>query len=313
MMFVKNRASMLAAVSMACLSLAACGQGGAEGESKAKSNPLENIMGAAQGVDTSAKFNAYVEGYNTLISTFGVAHQYDRYQKLNIPGASASADLSFPANISLFERAFAKLKEGRAATGDKSTEAADAAAEKLIASGDALIAKSKELEPYYASKAYRDDNLAKGKAAHAELVAAYDGLLAGLKELDAALSALSRAENAKRIADLREAGEDNAANLIDAASQAELLVDKALDGKTAEADALLPALEAAIAKARESQAKMDAGDINKMHYTLTLTALTDVVGDFRNLKQSPSDSNKEALQRAYNESVTAMNRANFPG
>lgn len=293
-----------------CL-LAACGQGKGEGETKG--NPLENIVNAAQGVDTSEKYNAYVEGYNELIGTFGVAFQYDRYQKLNIPAASASADLNFPANVTLFERAIGKLKEGRAAKGDQSTEAADAAADKLIASGDALIAKRKELEPYYASKAYRDDNLAKGKAAHADLIAAYDGLLAGIDRLDAALTEQARAETAQRIADLRKAGEDNAANLVDASSQAELLVDKALDGKIADADSLLPALEAAIAKARETAAKMDAGDINKMHYDMTLTALTDLVGNFRNLKQSPNDSNKQAVLNAYNESVTAMNSAQIPG
>lgn len=242
-----------------------------------------------------------------------MAFQYERYQRLNIPAASATADLNFPSNVALFERAIGKIKEGRAINGGKGTEAADAAADKVIAAGDALIAKWKELEPYYQSKAYREDALAKGKAAHAELIAAYDGLVAGVDELDTVLTEQGRAMNAQRIADLRKSGNDNAANLIDAAAQAEMLVSHALTDKITEADAGLANLEAAIAKARTTQEAMSDGDINKSHYDMTLDALTDIVGAFRNLKQSPSEANQQAVLRAYNESVTAMNRADIPG
>lgn len=305
----KTRTSLLAAACVSVLALGACGQNeGATSNGSATSNSAS----ATQSPKTMEKYNAYTDGYNELIGTFGAAYQYDRYLRLNIPSASATADLNFPSNVSLFERAIGKIKEGRAINGGNATEAADAAADKLIASGDALIAKWKDLEPYYQSKAYRDDALAKGKAAHEELVAAYVGLLDGINQLDTVLTEQGRAQNAQRIADLRKSGEDNAANLIDASAQAEVLVSHALADEIPEADAGLANLEAAIAKARETQAAMSDGDINKSHYDMTLDALTDVVGAFRNLKQSPGDSNKDAVLRAYNESVTAMNRADLP-
>lgn len=311
MIFItKTRAGLLAAACASALALSACGQNDGAANSSATGSAAASA--AAQSPKALEKYGAYSEGYNDLIGTFGAAYQYDRYQRLNIPAAAASADLNFPANVTLFERAIAKFKEGRAINGGNATTAADAAADKIIASGEALIAQWKELEPYYQSKAYRDDALAKGKAAHTEVVAAYEGLLGGIDELDTVLTEQGRAQNAQRIADLRKSGEDNAANLIDASAQAEILVSHALADKIPEADAGLANLEAAIAKARETQAKMSDGDINKSHYDMTLDALTDVVGAFRNLKQSPGDSNKEAVLRAYNESVTAMNRADLP-
>ena len=311
MIFVnKTRAGLLAAACASALALSACGQN--DGASNTGTSGSSASASAAPSQQAIEKYNAYTDGYNELIGTFGAAYQYDRYQRLNIPAAAASADLNFPANVTLFERAIGKIKQGRAVNGGNGAAAADAAADKVIASGEALIAKWKELEPYYQSKAYRDDALAKGKAAHTEIVAAYEGLLAGIDELDTVLTEQARAQNAQRIADLRKSGEDNAANLIDASAQAEILVSHALADKLPEADAGLANLEAAIAKARETQGKMSDGDINKSHYDMTLDALTDVVGAFRNLKQSPSDSNKEAVLRAYNESVTAMNRADLP-
>ena len=304
-----TRSAIIAAACSALLAVAACGkseQPAANGES------TEVATAVAESPDAQQKYGSYAEGFNELIGTFGVAYQYETYQKQNIASAQPSATINFPANITLLERGLAKIKEGRALNGGNSAAAADAAADKLIQNGEALVAKVKELAPYYETRGYREDALAKGKAAHADLVAAYEGTLAAIDELDTILTEQNRARNAKNIADLRKAGEDNAANLVEASSEAELLVSHALAGKIAEADAVLPKLEAALTKLRDSHAKMSDSDMSKMHYSMTTDALTSLVGSYRDFKQSPSDSNKDALLRNYNQSVEASNRVELP-
>lgn len=292
--------------------LAACGQGD-KAPADARGGDANTAAAAAPSAKAAEKYSAYSEGFNELIGTFGVAYQYDRYQKQNVDTAGASATINFPSNVTLLERALGKIKEGRALNGGNETAAADAAADKIIQHGDALLAQWKELAPYYETRAYRDDALAKGKGAHAALVAAFEGTLAGIDELDTVLTEQSRQHNVKRIADLRKAGEDNAANLLEATHQAEMLVSKALEDDIAGADALLPKVDEAVAKLRGSQAKMDDGNIEKAYYSMASDALTTLIGNYRDLKQSPDDRKKEAGLNAYNEAITNLNRISMPG
>ncbi|MGI4818026.1 MAG: hypothetical protein ACRYFE_05850 [Janthinobacterium lividum] len=53
--------------------------------------------------------------------------------------------------------------------------------------------------------------------------------------------------------------------------------------------------------------------MNKSWYTSIVTNLTSLIGQYRDTKQSPSDSNQEALINNYNQVVNDMNRIQMPG
>lgn len=303
-----NRGIALAAVCAAALSAAACGQS----DGKA-SNPLENVAAAAGNQSADEKFGAYTEAFNKLIDdTWGVSTNFDRYQKLNIPNASADGSLSFPENISTLEGALEKLKEGRAARAGSVGAAADAAADKVIAQGDALLAQWKALDPYYESRAYREDGLAKGKAAHPALMAAYQGVLAGIDELDAALTQYLRARDAERIETYRKGGHTDAANVVNAMQIADHFSSAVIEKNIAEADRLLPSLEAAMAELRKSEQSMQSGADNKTEFSLISGYLTSMVGAWRDYKQQPDDSDRERVVDQYNSAVQQMNDIEFP-
>lgn len=306
---MKRGGVALVVVCAAALSVAACGQS----DGKKGGNPLENAAAAVGGQSTEEKFGAYTEAFNKLIDdNWGVSENFDRYQKMDVPNASASDSLSFPENISTLEGALEKLKEGRALRGGSAGAAADAAADKVIANGDALLAQWKALDPYYESRGYRDDNLAKGKAAHAALMTAYQNTLAGIDELDVALTQYLRARDAKRIEDYRKAGHNEAANLVSAMQLADHFSSAVIEKNIAEADRLLPQLEAAMAELRKSEAALAADDGNRTEYKLISDYLTGMVGAWRDYKQDPDDSDRERVVDQYNRAVGQMNDVEFP-
>lgn len=308
-MSIRSKTAMVSACAAALL-LAACGNSGEAPAAGEQASASANVEATAE---VGEKFSNYATGFNELISTFGVAYQYDRYQTMNVDSAQPTATLNFPSQSSVLERALTSLKAGRAVNAGNQVASADAAADKLIQNLEGLLAKYKELGPYYETRAYRDDALAKGKAADAEMKSLFEATLKSIDELDVVLTEQDRAQSAQRIEALRKAGEDNAANLLQATSRAELLVSKAGQGDFAAGDTLVTQLEADLAKLRESSAKMDDGDMNKSWYTSIVTNLTSLIGQYRDTKQSPSDSNQEALINNYNQVVNDMNRIQMPG
>ena len=306
-----RRGAVLAAVCMTALTLAACGQS----ENKTTGNPLENAVASVSGQAEAEneKFNAYTDAFNTLIDdNWGVASNLEKYTKQNIPTANASSNIHFFENASSLERALTKLKEGRALKGGSASTAADAAADKVIASGEKLLAQWKELTPYYETRAYREDGLAKGKAAHDSLVANYNTTIAAINELDAALTTYLRARSDKRIADFRKAGHEDAANVTEAMQIADYFSSAVIEENIAEADRLLPQLDAALTKLRASEAAMPADNSNKTEFDLINGYLSSMIGAWRDYKQSPDDRHRENVVDQYNRAIDQMDDIEFP-
>lgn len=304
-----RRGAALAAVCMSALTLAACGQS----DGKPSGNPLENVVAAASGEAEGEKFNAYTEAFNALIDdNWGVASNLEKYSNLNIPTASASGNIHFFENASTLERALTKLKEGRALKGGSASSAADAAADKVIASGEKLLAQWKELTPYYETRAYREDSLAKGKAAHESLMANYNATVSAIDELDTALTTYLRARSDKRIADFRKAGHEDAANVTEAMQIADYFSSAVIEENTAEADRLLPQLEAALTKLRASEAAMPADNSNKTEFDLINGYLGSMIGAWRDYKQTPDDRHRENVVDQYNRAIGQMDDIEFP-
>lgn len=308
-MISRRSAGAATLVLAAALSLAACGdsKGGAENSAP------KSVAQAAGNEATQEKMSTYIDAFNALIHDhWGVSKKFEEYQKMNIPGASASANLYFPENISHLERAIAKLKEGRALNGGNQGKKADEAADKLIPQLEALLAQWQALDPYFESRAYRDDSLAKAKEAHPALMQAYQGSVAGIEELDVALSEYQRASNAAKLEVMRKGGHTAEASLLDAMQKADLFTNAVMEDNKAEADAQLPAMEAAIAALREEQAKLPADNSNKSYLSSIADNLTGMVGAYRDLKQSNSDSYRERVVDRYNSAIGNMNRVELP-
>lgn len=302
-----SRTAVLALAASLTLGVAACGNPGE------KDGKTPSVAAASGSEAVQEKFSHYTDGFNDLIDdNWGVSKQFASYRELNIPGASSSGSIYFPENISNLERALAKIKEGRALSGGGKSARADAAADKVLAQGALLLTQWQALEPYYETRAYRDDNLAKGKAAHPALVSAYEGTIAAIGELDAALTEYLRARDAARVEAYRKGGHTDAANVMQAMQLADHFSTAVIDKNIAEADRLMPQLEAALVELRKSETAMASGAENKVEFDLISGYLGRMVGAWRDYKQNGNDSERERIVDQYNDAVEQMNDIEFP-
>ena len=300
----------MAMVCAMTMGLAACGQGDAKGGADGKP---QSVSAAAGSELTQQKLGLYTEGFNKLIDdSWGVPANFGNYQKLDLPNASPTSSISFPENITTLETAIEKLKEGKAFAGGNQSRRADAAVEKLIPQLEALLAQWKTLDPYYESRAYREDGLAKGKAAHAALMTAYQGAIAGIGELDAALTEYQRATNAAKMEALTKAGHTAEASLIDAMQKADHFTTAVIEDNAAEADRLLPEFVAAAAKLRTAEAGLPADNENKSEFGSIAGYVDSMIGSWRDYKQSKSDYERESIVDDYNRAVERMNDVEMP-
>lgn len=308
---MKSRTAVgaMALVCAVTMGLAACGQG----DGKNKDGRPQSVAAAAGDEANQEKLNAYTDAFNDLIDEhWGVPHYFSEYQERDIPNAATSSSIYFPENISHLERALAKLKQGKALSGGALSRRADAAVEKLIPQLEALLTQWRALDPYYESRAYREDGLAKGKAAHAALMTAYQGSVAAIGELDAALTEYQRARNAARMAALVKGGHTAEANLIDAMQKADHFTTAVIEENTAEADRLLPEFEAAATRLRETEAGLAAGADNKTEFSLISGYLNSMIGAWRDYKQDKSTSRLESIVDNYNRAIEQMNDVEMP-
>nr|WP_314438286.1 DUF3829 domain-containing protein [uncultured Brevundimonas sp.] len=306
----RTAVSAMALVCAMTMGLAACGQGDAK--NGADGRP-QSVSAAAGTETTQQKLSHYTEAFNKLIDEhWGVPENFDKYQKLNIPNANPTSSIYFPENITTLETAIAKLKEGKALSGGAQSQRADAAVDKLIPQLEALLAQWKTLNPYYESRAYREDNLAQGKAAHAALMTAYEGAAAGIGELDAALTEYQRASNAAKMAALIKSGHAAEASLIDAMQKADHFTTAVIEDNATEADRLLPEFVAAAAKLRTAEAGLAADNDNKSEFGSIAGYLDSMIGSWRDYKQSKSDYERESIVDDYNRAIGEMNDVEMP-
>ena len=308
-MISRTSASIATVALAAVLGLSACGDNKGNGE-----NPAPRSVARTTGDEaTQQKMNLYVEAYNALIDDpWGVPKYFVEYQNLNIPGASASSPIHFPENISHLERAIEKLKEGRALNGGNQGKRSDEAVDQMIPQLEALLTQWRTLDPYFESRAYRDDNLATAKAAHAGLMQAYQGSVAGIERLSDALSEYQRATNAAKMQAMLQAGHTAEASALDAMQKADLFTNAVMDNNAADADRQLPAMEAAIAKLREEQAKLPSDNSNKSNLGSIADSLSGMVGAYRDFKQTNADGYREQVVDRYNSAIGNMNRVEMP-
>ena len=307
--------------------LAACEKNAAEtsaaaNEAVALAEPAAGSVAAkadaAEAADeqTSFKLNGYTEAYNKLIGTFGLPETYESYVKNNIPKQTAKSSISITDGW--IEDALNLFKQARALpTGGP--EALEQSADKLITALDKLVVQLKALTIYYESKAYKDDNLARGKSEDASLRASFEASTAAMTAFNGALGQEQKKRGVETLARLKASGDLLGYNSKVALGRGEELInlfqnerDMKNAAKYVEGDALVAELEktlveqralyaAAKDKAKDKEAQPEYG-----HESMA-SSLVSLVGAYRSLKQSRQARDYDEMIKEYNRAVENAN------
>lgn len=185
----------LALVLAVIVSAPLAGCGGAHG--------TETPSSAAQRGDAQAiarKYDAYSEGYTELIDIiFGLKQAYAHYRALGIAKADPDRDLYFNAADTSVRHAIESLRTGRTIPVDDAA-AADRAADALLPTLERIQHRYDTLVPYYATKAYRQDRLARGRAEDAALLSDYETALKDMDRLGRELESYRRTSRSRAVA-----------------------------------------------------------------------------------------------------------------
>ena len=283
----------------------------AAGSAAAKAESAE-----AADEQTGLKLNGYTEAYNKLIGTFGLPETYESYLKANIAKQTAKSSISFTDGW--IEDALNMFKKARAlpSTGPQALEQS---ADTLIAALDKLLVQLKALDVYYKSKAYKGDNLARGKKEDASLRASFEASTAAMTAFNGVLRQEQKKRGAEALARLKASGDMLGYNSKVALGKGEELInlfqnerDMKNAAKYVEGDALVAELEktlteqralyaAAKDKAKDKEAQPEYG-----HESMA-SSLVSLVGAYRGLKQSRQVKDYDEMIKEYNRAVENAN------
>lgn len=306
----KNRYHWLI-VTTALLALGACDKAGTTG------NSTTGMFGGTGTADPAqAKLDAYVEGYNKLIGTFGLPEIAEKYEDQTIPTKAATDSIYL--NTGWVDQALAKFKEARALPGGPAN--LDKAGDRLIAALDTLLARLTPLHTYYESKAYKEDNLARGKAEHEQLMADFKAAMDSSEAFNVVLKRERNARTQTEIAELKQQGNTLGYTTKLALQKSEQLVDlfnSPEDIKNpaaiAQGDALVVEIEKLLAEQRTAFATAKAAAKSPIEapdasYSMLEGNLTSMVGNYRDMKQSRDIDAAKRLVDCYNDAVESLNR-----
>ncbi|NLC23846.1 MAG: YiiG family protein, partial [Oxalobacter sp.] len=193
----------------------------------------------------------------------------------------------------------------------------DAALKPVVEAGEKLLAQQKELEPYFKSKAYKEDDLAKGKAAFPEMLANYDVMIAAMDKVDDLLTAYQRAASEKRLAGFKDKGDMlryyTEESMLYAQDILSVFEDPEQTIKSAEsytkADEILPKLEASLEAHRKVIEEEKGKGTSVGSYESVNSNLTSLLGSYRDLRQKKSGNAYNSMTKRYNDAVDSYNRA----
>ena len=309
------------------LILSACGKNGNETPKEKTSSPAPTKTAAPapaaapavkkesadQDKNFTAKLNAYTEGYNKLIGTFGLPETRQKYFAQNIPSKSATDNIFI--TVGWIHLAMNELKRGRAFSSSQ-LEELDQSADQLISNLDKLTTQLNAIEIYYKSKAYKEDNLAKGKAQDPEIRANFDASVAAMEKFNSVLSREQKKRNMQVLAKLKEEGNLLGYGTKLALQQGDELLslfaneaDIKNPEKYQQADQLIAQLEKTLAEQREHYAAAKAKNASPDSWHESAASyLTSMVGSYRDMKQSKRPKDFNEMVSNYNKAVENANR-----
>ena len=317
------RHALLGSLLASAVLLAACGKSGTDSPASAGSAatpaatpapaPAANAKppGNAE-QQATLKLNAYTEAYNKLIGTFGLPETYESYLKDNIPKQTATDSISI--SDGWIENALDLFKKGRALP-SAGQEALDKSADQLIGALDKLVVQLKALDIYYESKAYKNDNLARGKSEDASVRANFEASTVAMASFNDVLGQEQKKRDAETLARLKASGDLLGYNTKLALGQGEELINlfnTASDMKDAakftQGDAMVAELEKTLATQRELYAAAKAKEPrpDSGHESMA-SSLVSLVGAYRDMKQSKQVKDYNDMVKEYNRAVENAN------
>jgi hypothetical protein len=295
-----------AAAAMAAGLLAGCsGSGGGAGA------PLA-------GGDGQAKLNAYTEAYNNVVGPFGLKQQLDSYNQA-LHGSNPLPE-AVSLNGGWLNQAREGLQKARAMPGGDLADA-DQATDRFLPTLDKLLAEEASLNGYYATKAYKDDDMARGRREEPALLADFHEAMAAAAPLDAALTQARDARQRTELARLKRSGPADAYLTELALSQARALTsgvhseaDLHDPAKIAARDRIAKALQQTLADQHAAVAAAKARPDAAQNYPLDAHGragddLNKVLAGWRDLKTGGGAASYNAMVQAFNSAVEDENSA----
>ena len=261
------------------------------------------------------KVSAYTAVFNNLIggtpqNYSGLTGPADSYLGADIASASPDDTIEVELNPAWLPGSLADLKKARSMRGGDDLAPVDQAADKLIASMETIMRVEKGLAGYYEGRVYKQDGLAKGKAADPELRTGYQDAMSAMEELERALTVVQRRANEARVAQLESRGHVAEASLLKAMGRAEAMTSAimAVDGPSA--DKAASELELALTDMRDKKGRLK-NKADEDGYDLVLDSLTDALAGYRD--NGVNDPNAaELVIPFYNNAVQFSSRMSIP-
>jgi hypothetical protein len=262
------------------------------------------------------KMNGYVKAHNGLIGMFygtnkGLKELLRAYEAQNIPKTTkvdATTRLNLYLNLSTVRNSLDALRTAKELKGSSELAKLEGLADKLLTNGDVLFTKGSDLESYFNSKKYLDDNLGKAKAEHTEFVRLWQTFIT---DSDAFSNELDVVERTRRIAAVKKLrGEGNnrlAANEEAMLASSEILalfnnkVDFKNPDKIKTADTLALQLEKVTNEIKTENDKIK--DDKTTSYTRVFGKMNDFMGAYRTVKSTGDARQFEEMVRHYNTAV----------
>ena len=320
-MGVKNKRTALLLTGAVATMLAGCGrgtprQGDGTGGLPAPGSASADApgRGAQEGEPSADKLNAYIEGYNTLIGTFGLQQQFVQYKGQQV--ALKSVNDPVFVNIGWIDGGLRVLQKGRHASG-RAPEL-DAAADRELAALAPLVAQLKGLNVYYTSRGQLADGFVRGKREDPQVIARFEHALGALPALSDAIEQVQDRRDTAALAKLKASGDTIGYDHGLAMQKAKQLLaisaspaDLRDPGKLAKGDRLIVQIQQALAEEAQVHAKtansIDHGARDSM-YESSADRLQGMIGAYRTLRQTPSAFARQAMIFGYN---GAVEQANF--
>lgn len=289
---MKHSKFVIAALGAACLCLGACDKPGGNGHSDA-------VSAAA----TPNQLNAFIAAHNRLLDSFGFTEMAAKYRKANV--AHATTDGEFLVGPGSIDKGVEQLKAARALSGASAD--LNGAADELIASLTKAREHLADLAPYYTSKAYLDDKLARGRKEDPQMLAELDAADADLKRFGEMLDRETMKRDTAAIQKLKAEGNVLDYNRRLALFHANAMIKRFVapqapnEALFASSDADAAIIEKAIAAAHAAAVKSGGKDPAELHF------LSSMLGSYRTFKETRRPTHVEQMVGSYNTAVEAAN------
>lgn len=270
---------------------------------------------AQQSVAQTSKITAYTAVFNTLMGGTpqvygGLTDPAEAYLAADIASASPKDVIELELNPDWLPGALGELKAARAMRGDADMAAVDQAADQLISAIETIVRVEGGLQGYYEGRVYRQDGLARGRAAEPQLRKGYEDAISAMQAMEGALLVVQRRANDARITQLEARGNVAEASLLKAMRRADVMTTAIIAGDRSSADRAAGELEAALADMRQNKSRLrnkDDGDV----YDLVIESLTGALASYRD-SAPDSDITAQLVVPQYNNAVQFSSNMSLP-